>query len=257
MSAMIKTIDSKGNARFKAWKKLKDKQYRHRAQNLLVEGAVVIEEVMEEGYVEELIVDKDKRDAYLSFIENVPVEVTLLEHRLFKELVSTETDQGLIARCRSFLTDAEKMPKTGRFLYADGVQDPGNLGGMIRSAEAFCFDGVLIGPGTVDPTNDKCVRASMASAFRLPIAYVTDEELLHMKTRCRFVALDIRGKDRIPADDRRNIVLIVGNEARGIRENLLREVDLRLRIPMKETIDSLNANVAASIAMFVIEGGGQ
>ena len=253
----MKTIDSKDNRRFKSWKKLKDKKYRKTSGTLLVEGAVVIEEVMAEGYVTELIVDKEKIEQHRPLIEKAEVAVTLLDHRLFNELVSTETNQGILALCRSFLIDGEHLPKTGRFLYADGIQDPGNLGGMIRSAEAFHFDGVLIGPGTVDPTNDKCIRASMASAFRLPVAYVSDEELLAYKDHCRFAALDIRGEGMTLKGDNKNIVLIVGNEARGIRENLLNEVDLRLRIPMKETIDSLNANVAASIAMFVIEGGGQ
>lgn len=253
----MKTIDSKDNRRFKSWKKLKDKKYRKTSGTLLVEGAVVIEEVMAEGYVTELIVDKEKIEQHRVLIEKAEVEVTLLDHRLFNELVSTETNQGILALCRSFLVDGDRLPKTGRFLYADGIQDPGNLGGMIRSAEAFHFDGVLIGPGTVDPTNDKCIRASMASAFRLSVAYISDEELLAYKDHCRFAALDIRGEGMILKGDNKNIVLIVGNEARGIRENLLNEVDLRLRIPMKETIDSLNANVAASIAMFVIEGGGQ
>lgn len=253
----MKTIDSKDNRRFKSWKKLKDKKYRKITGTLLVEGAVVIEEVMAEGYVKELIVDKEKVEQHRSLIEKAEVEVTLLDHRLFNELVSTETDQGILALCRSFLADAASLPECGRFLYADGVQDPGNLGGMIRSAEAFHFDGVLIGPGTVDPTNDKCIRASMASAFRLPVAYVTDEALFAYKERALFAALDIRGEGMAVEGENENIVLIVGNEARGIREELLEKVDLRLRIPMKETIDSLNANVAASIAMFVIEGGGK
>lgn len=254
----MNSIGSKENRRFKSWKKLKDKKYRKASGTLLVEGAVVIEEIMTEGYVKELIVDKEKVDQHRSLIEKAEVEVTLLDHRLFNELVSTETDQGILALCRSFLVDAGDLPKCGRFLYADGVQDPGNLGGMIRSAEAFHFDGVLIGPAAVDPTNDKCIRASMASAFRLPVASVTDEELFAYKERgALFAALDIRGEGMAVEGENKNIVLIVGNEARGIREELLEKVDLRLRIPMKETIDSLNANVAASIAMFVIEGGGQ
>lgn len=253
----MKIIESKDNSRFKFWKKLKDKKQRKESGLLLVEGVVVIEEVMAEGYIEELIVDKEKLASFDEVIQKAKVPVTALESSLFKQLAATETNQGMIALCRSFLMDEGALPEKGRFLYADGVQDPGNLGGMIRSAEAFHFDGVLIGPGTVDPTNDKCIRASMASAFRLPIAYVSDEALLKLKENCRFVALDIRGEGMTFEGDSKNMVLLVGNEARGIRDSLLDEVDVRLRIPMKDTIDSLNANVAASIAMFVIEGGGQ
>lgn len=252
----MKTIDSKDNRRLKSWKKLKDKKYRNASNALLVEGAVVIEEVLAEGFVKELIVDKDKLNEHRDLIEGAAVETTVLDHRLFEELASTESNQGIIALCRSFLVEAKSLPKAGRFLYTDGIQDPGNLGGMIRSAEAFHFDGVLVGPGTVDPTNDKCIRASMASAFRLPVAYVSDEELLVYKEHCRFVALDIRGEGMTIDGENKDIVLLVGNEAHGLREDILNEVDLRLRIPMKETIDSLNVNVAASIAMFVIEGGG-
>ncbi|MFR9296830.1 MAG: TrmH family RNA methyltransferase, partial [Aedoeadaptatus pacaensis] len=169
----MKMIESKDNSRYKFWKKLKDKKQRKESGLLLVEGVVVIEEVMAEGYVEELIVDKDKLASFDEHLREAKVPVTVLESSLFKQLAATETNQGMIALCRSFLIDEGALPEKGRFLYADGVQDPGNLGGMIRSAEAFHFDGVLIGPGTVDPTNDKCTRASMASVFRLPIAYVS------------------------------------------------------------------------------------
>lgn len=250
----MKRIDSEKNERFKNWKKLKDKKYRERFGELLVEGSVVIEEVYREGFVKEIMIDEGKIHLAEDF-QRMDVPVTVLNHSLFIQLVSTESSQGVIALCRHFLKDPEEFPATGKFLYTDGVQDPGNLGGMIRSAEAFHFDGILLGKGTVDPGNDKCVRSSMASAFRVPIAKITDDELKRLHGKMTFYALDIRGeimKSDLSTED--DLVLMVGNEARGLREETLELVDHRLRIPMKETIDSLNANVATSIAMFMIGG---
>lgn len=250
----MKRIDSDKNERFKNWKKLKDKKYRDRYGELLVEGAVVIEEVYREGYVKEILIDEDKSHLAEQF-KNTEVDLTFLKHSLFEQLTSTETSQGVIALCRHFLKDLKEFPSAGKFLYTDGIQDPGNLGGMIRSAEAFRFDGILLGQGTVDPGNDKCVRSSMASAFRIPIAKISDDDLKALHGKMSFYALDIRGqtiKNDLSTEE--NLVLIVGNEARGLREEILAFVDHRLRIPMKETIDSLNANVATSIAMFMIGG---
>lgn len=250
----MKRIDSEHNERFKNWKKLKDKKYRDRFGELLVEGTVVVEEIYREGYVKEILIDEGKIHLAEDF-QRMDVPVTVLNHSLFAQLVSTETSQGVIALCRHFLKDLEEFPATGKFLYTDGVQDPGNLGGMIRSAEAFLFDGILLGKGTVDPGNDKCVRSSMASAFRVPMAKISDDELKKLHENMSLYALDIRGCD-IGRDltTEENLVLIVGNEARGLREETQEIVDHMLRIPMKETIDSLNANVATSIAMFMIGG---
>lgn len=250
----MKRIDSEKNERFKNWKKLKDKKYRERFGEILVEGSVVIEEIYREGYVKEILIDEKKLHLYENY-QTMDVPVTVLNHALFEELVSTETSQGAIAVCRHFLKDLKEFPTTGKFLYTDGIQDPGNLGGMIRSAEAFHFDGILLGKGTVDPGNDKCVRSSMASAFRVPIAKITDDELKKLHEKMPVYALDIRGqtmKSDLTTED--DLVLMVGNEARGLREETLELVDYKLRIPMKETIDSLNANVATSIAMFMIGG---
>ena len=250
----MKRIDSEKNERFKNWKKLKDKKYRERFGEILVEGSVVIEEIYREGYVKEILIDEKKLHLSENY-QTMDVPVTVLNHALFEGLVSTETSQGAIAVCRHFLKDLKEFPTTGKFLYTDGIQDPGNLGGMIRSAEAFHFNGILLGKGTVDPGNDKCVRSSMASAFRVPIAKITDDELKKLHEKMPFYALDIRGqimKSALTIED--DLVLMVGNEARGLREETLELVDYKLRIPMKETIDSLNANVATSIAMFMIGG---
>lgn len=252
----MKKIDSSNNRRFKGWKKLKEKKYRDRERKVLVEGLVVIAEIAELGYIETLLIDEMKEGEVCEILDPIDVEKIVLSHDLFTALAATKTSQGAIAVCRHFLRDVDDLPRKGRFIYVDGIRDPGNLGGLIRSAEAFSFDGVLLGPKTVDSGNDKSIRASMASAFRVPIAVLEDEDLESFKANCIFYALDIRGETLDPSHRfEENAVLIVGNEAHGIREALLDRVDRKLRIPMKETIDSLNANVAASIAMFVLQGG--
>ncbi|VEJ35739.1 Putative TrmH family tRNA/rRNA methyltransferase [Aedoeadaptatus ivorii] len=249
-------IDSPSNDKLKTLRKLKDKKYRERYKKLLLEGIVPVTEVLETGYIEEIFIDEDRAEALLDEFSEERAAITLLSPRAFSSLVSTESDQGVVAVTKHFLRDAEALPKRGRFLYADGVSDPGNLGGMIRSAEAFFFDGVLIGPNCVDPANDKSLRASMASAFRIPIAKIDDAALFRLAKECPIYTLDIRGDMLTPYFEAKDdFILAVGNEAHGIREEISRAAEHRIRIPIRDSIDSLNANVAASVAMFALQGG--
>ena len=136
----------------------------------------------------------------------------------------------------------------------DALQDPGNTGTIIRTAEAAGADGVLSLQGSVDPFAPKTLRSAMGSAFRLPIlCEVEPEHLLALASRhqCRVVATD--GKASMPYtayDWRQPTLLLLGNEGNGIRPALLEASEVRLSIPMKRPVESLNVATAAAVLLF-------
>jgi TrmH family RNA methyltransferase len=186
------------------------------------------------------------------------VETLLLPDKLFATAVPSDSPQGVAAlvRCPVFTAD-EVLDKStaGPVLAIAGVQDPGNLGTILRSAEAFEAGGVLLGEGTVSPFNSKVVRASAGSVFRLPIARVKLAEVLaKMRTRgLRLVATS--SHKGIPPNDARltgPLAIFIGSEGAGLSRELLAEMDEILAIPHSERVESLNAGVAASIVLYEI-----
>ncbi|MDO5301029.1 MAG: RNA methyltransferase [Tissierellia bacterium] len=248
-------ISSTQNPRIKEVRKLRQKKYREKTGRLLLEGPVVLQELWPVigPSVLELFVREDRLEEAAAFAE----EWTTVTGEVLQALAESEHSQGMVAVVPSFLRPLEELPEGGRYLYTDGIQDPGNLGGMIRSAEAFSMDGLILGPGTVDVTSGKVLRSSMASAFRLPIYRGREDSLEGLRARGDFLlALDIQGRGELPPVEG-GLILIVGNEARGVSEEARALADERYTIAMNPVVDSLNANVAASIAMFALQGNNE
>jgi TrmH family RNA methyltransferase len=141
--------------------------------------------------------------------------------------------------------------RPGTVLLLAGVNDPGNAGTLVRSAEAFGAAGVLFGRGGADPFGPKVVRAAMGSLFRLPVAVVDAEEVLALAASAgrTVVAADMDGEDLGVVGIPRNAVVAVGNERRGVRGWLPRW-DRAVRIPQRSATESLNAAVAGSIVLY-------
>jgi TrmH family RNA methyltransferase len=137
---------------------------------------------------------------------------------------------------------------------AAGVRDPGNLGSLLRTAEAAGASGVVTMRGGADPFRDKAVRGSMGSVFRLPVLHGLDElALLEFARRHRLqVVVADGGGDRVhtQADLRKPLLLVVGAEAAGVPKELVKAADARVRIPLQEPVDSLNVAVAAGVLLF-------
>ena len=184
------------------------------------------------------------------------VEMLLLPNKLFASAVPSETPQGVAAlvRCQQFsLEDVLAKAQAGPVLAIAGVQDPGNLGTILRSAEAFGAAGALLGEGTVSPFNSKVVRASAGSVFRLPIAQVTLAEALgRMRERgLRLVATSShRGTRLDEAKLTGPLAIFIGSEGAGLPKELLVELDEIVAIPHSPLVESLNAGVAASIVLY-------
>ena len=184
------------------------------------------------------------------------VETLLLPDKLFASAVPSETPQGVAAlvRCKSFnLEDVLAKSQAGPLLAIAGVQDPGNLGTILRSAEAFGAGGVLLGEGTVSPFNSKVVRASAGSVFRLPIVQTKLPGILDQMREVGLRLIATSSHKGTPLDRAAltgPLAIFIGSEGAGLPRELLAEMTEIVAIPHSPTVESLNAGVAASIVLY-------
>jgi TrmH family RNA methyltransferase len=186
------------------------------------------------------------------------VETLLLPDKLFATVVPSDSPQGVAAlvRCPVFTAeDVVGKSSVGPLLAISGVQDPGNLGTILRSAEAFDAAGVLLGEGTVSPFNSKVVRASAGSVFRLPIAKVKLAEVIQEMRSLGLRLLATSSHKGTPIHVAKltgPLGIFIGSEGAGLPRDLLAAMDETLVIPHSEHVESLNAGVAASIVLYEV-----
>lgn len=226
-----------------------------------VEGMRIIEEAIRSGLRFKAAFfgssAEDKACKLLPQLSN-HVETVLLPDKLFAASVPTETPQGVAALVRwkvSSLEDVLGKASEGPLLALFGIQDPGNLGTILRSAEAFNAGGVLLGEGTVSPMNSKVVRASAGSVFRIPLAKADLTEAVEpMKQRgLRLLATSShKGQELLKADLVGPLVIFIGSEGAGLPHNLIAKMDQVIAIPHSPQVESLNAGVAASIVLYEV-----
>jgi TrmH family RNA methyltransferase len=186
------------------------------------------------------------------------VETLLLPDKLFAGAVPSDAPQGVaaLARWKEFsLEDVLARSKEGPLLAIAGVQDPGNLGTMLRSAEAFGAGGAILGEGTVSPFNPKVVRASAGSVFRLPLARGKLSEAVSLMRQhgVRLVATaSHKGRPLDQAKLAGPLAIFIGSEGAGLPRDLIKEMDEVVAIPQAPQVESLNAGVAASIVLYEV-----
>lgn len=172
---------------------------------------------------------------------------------LLRSLSTTQTPQGLLFLCRMPQTDLPERLEGSRYLVLDGVQDPGNVGTVLRTADAFGADGLILLPGCADPFSPKTVRASMGACFRLPVWEAGRQELAAAAAGAGLplygAALGENTGDVRDVDLRRCAV-VIGSEGRGISGETLELCTGTIRIPMRERCESLNAAVAAAVILW-------
>jgi RNA methyltransferase, TrmH family len=186
------------------------------------------------------------------------VETVILPDKLFATVVPSDAPQGVaaLAYCRSFtLEDVLAKSHLGPIIVVVGLQDPGNLGTIVRSAEAFGAAGVLLGDGTVSSSNPKAIRASAGSAFRLPVVKVKTPEVLgQLRDRgLRLVATSSHKGVLLPeATLTGPAAIFIGGEGAGLGRNLIAQMDELVAIPHSPKVESLNAGVAASVVLYEV-----
>ena len=224
-----------------------------------VEGFRIIEEAVRSGLRVRAVFFSESAEPrvprLLPQISN-HAEALLVPDKLFASAVPSQTPQGVAALVQMKTFTAEDVVEgssLGPLLVIAGVQDPGNLGTIVRSAEAFGAKGILLGEGTVSAYNSKVVRASAGSVFRVPIAKVAVDaaiSLLRSKSFRLLATSSHKGVHLAQADLSGNSAILIGNEGAGIDKKLLTDMDQLIMIPHSPKVESLNAGVAASIVLY-------
>ena len=231
--------------------------------NCAVEGLRIVEEAIRSGLRLQAVLFKESAQNLAERLLpqiGANVDTVLIPDKLFDDIVPTETPQGVAAlvRLKDFsATDILERLQVGPIIVVAGLQDPGNLGTILRSAEAFGSAGVILGEGTVSPLNSKVIRASAGSIFRLPVvlAKAADElEKISAKLRERGVRLIATSSHKGTPLDQANLIgpaaIFIGSEGSGLPRALLAQADELIAIPHTPQVESLNAGVAGSIVLY-------
>ena len=244
-------VTSRANARVKQLRAAFAGQARLSSGLLAVEGEHLLEEALSSGQMIKTVFVSERREVPAGLPRTV--EVIRLANDVFQSCVETQTPQGVAALLVPPVWTVEQMLEgTPLILIAVGLQDPGNLGTLIRSAEAFGATGVLTTLGTVSAWNQKAVRASAGSVFRVPVAQATPGAMEMLEQQG--VKLLAAMKDDATALD--EVVLtgscafLIGNEGAGLGEDWVRMAEERVTIPCPGWVESLNAAVAGSLLLY-------
>jgi TrmH family RNA methyltransferase len=221
-----------------------------------IEGEHLVAEAIRSGIEIISIFFRTGSNSLLDHFDLSPdTEIIELPADIFASAVTTESPQGIAALVETRTCSLEDvlLGDSPLLVVAAALQDPGNLGTLIRSAEAFGATGVITLPGTVSPWNPKALRASSGSAFRLPIVSANEEAVL---TRLRAAAIKVLaavaddGHVAPETDLTGPIAILIGNEGSGLSSSTIDQADIRIKIPCPGPVESLNAAVAASILLY-------
>jgi TrmH family RNA methyltransferase len=237
-------------------KKLKEKRFRVERGQFLVEGFRFVEEALKSRFkVSCIFLSEEAIDKWHNFRMEEKLQsgskLYIVKEAVFKLLSSTETPQGVIAVVNQ--SNVSIDVEDGFYVLIDKLQDPGNVGTIIRSAHASGASGVIVTKGTVDIYNEKTLRSTMGSIFNIPIIEDNDLkviDLLKSKGFKLIVSSLDNSNNFYEVDLTGNVIIAVGNEGSGISQEIYRLGDVRVKIPMPGNAESLNAAAAASIMMF-------
>ncbi len=239
-------ITSLKNPKVAAWKALKDRKGRRESGCFLVEGRKMVEEALKSAFdVEAVLVQEG-----VSFPDGLTMPVYELPAHVLAAVCDTKTPQGIAAVVRM----KEQSALGKHIVVLDGVQDPGNVGTIIRTADAAGLDGVLLSNQCADVFSPKVLRATMGSIFRMNLR--TTDDLPGELTKLREKGYSILSSqlDGTPFYERQDVAerfaLIIGNEGNGVSEQVQQTATHRVRLPMRGGAESLNAAIAAAIMMY-------
>ena len=253
----MRTISSRKSDRVKELVRLHKKSERHTAGLFLAEGPAVVRVALE--YSPENVREVFATDEYLEEFLELGAQVTQCTTEVIEALSGSITPQGVIALCRIPVVEvADICEKPGTLVIVDGISDPGNLGTIIRTADAIAAAGCLIFGNCVDPFNDKVVRSSAGSIFRVPVARLAALADLPPGRRIFTLSADANLSVNDVEFDSTPVTWVVGSETHGVSADWL-SADLvsgrlpvtPVRIPMAQGVESLNAAVAAAVCMYL------
>lgn len=253
-------ITSTANAKIKHLVNLKKKKKIREEENVfLTEGIRMFREVpadrLEEVYVSESFYRKE-RAVLDQVLEGSRVTAEVLSDHVYEYVSDTKTPQGVLCLVRRKECGLQQMLETACpfVLVLDNLQDPGNLGTIVRTAEAAGVTGIILSSDCVDIYNPKTIRSTMGSVYRMPFCYVEDvvKTVGELKrSKISVYAAHLQGRRSYDEEDyRMPCAFLIGNEGNGLRDAVAEQADTYIRIPMQGQAESLNAAVAASVLMF-------
>lgn len=238
-------VTSLDNDKVKKLIKLKEKKYRDEYNEFVVEGEHLVIEAYRSGLLVEIFIEQDE-------VTLLDAEITYVTKEILAKVSTLETPTHIIGLCKK----REENPELGnRLLLLDRIQDPGNLGTIIRSSKAFGIDTVVLGEGCVDLYNDKVIRSTQGIGFHMNIvsrnlkeliASLKENEIPVLGTKVEF-GEDIRN---LTSRDKDKFALIMGNEGRGVNPEILELCDKYIYIELNSDVESLNVAIAASILLY-------
>lgn len=263
----MKRITSPDNPLLKRIRKLQVRKNREKEGTYLIEGFHLMQEALRGGETvvavllrESMLSEDTKVNDLHRLLKKKQIGVFVVPDDIFDRTADTETPQGILGIVKRHDWTPEDFfdisgKNTGNnVIVLDRLQDPGNVGTILRTADAAGFLGAIVLKGTTDVYSPKVIRAASGSVFRLPILFVeTAQEtvtLLRKYGKKTVAATPYGDRDYFTCPLAFDTAIIIGNEGAGISETLLEGTDLRLKIPMRESVESLNAAIAAAVLMF-------
>lgn len=245
-------ITSASNKKIKDIQKLKENKNIKKYGLYLIEGRHLVEEAIEANVVEEIIISENYEE--FSLIEAFSGEITKVSNSVMKNISDTITSQGIIAICKVVNKELE-INKYSKVLILDRIQDPGNLGTIIRTADAFDFDCIILGKGTTSLYGQKVIRSTQGSNFHIDcFDNVELVKLLDEMSEFNIFATSLKADKYIEQLNNISgkVAVVFGNEGAGVSEDILEKVNNLLKISMPGRAESLNVSIAAGIVMHYI-----
>lgn len=253
----MQIIESKDNEYIKHVKKLKDKKFRDLNNEYLIEGIKIIKEAIQEGAkIKQIIICEECQQTEIIskelMYEIAKHECIYVTEKVFKSITEVTNPQGILAVIEK--TEKNEIDYSENIIVVlDDIQDPGNLGTILRTVDSIGLKQIVVSKGTSDAYNPKVVRSTMGAIFRVNIVKVesVEEAIKEMKqNKFKTVVTTPKADTTIYDVDFCKKVIIIGNEANGVSEAVLKEADEKVKIPMLGRAESLNASVATGIILY-------
>lgn len=257
-------ITSKDNEKIKYTKSLLKSKNRMKESKFIIEGYRILTLALECNvdidyvFINEDFEIKNEHLKLLRMLENNEVKVYKTTNKNFKELVDTENTQGIIGVINFKEKNIEQSINSSQkfVLVLDRIQDPGNMGTIIRTADAAGVDAIIVLKGCVDIYNPKVIRSTMGSIFDMNIIQCTQEEAIeNLKANSFSIVSSYLDTDNFynTVDYNNKVALVIGNEANGINDELISKSDILVKIPIYGKAESLNAAISSAILMYEIK----
>lgn len=251
-------ITSKDNDTIKFLKKLKDKKYRDQENAYIIEGAKLIKEAIQENIKIKMVILCDGCSAENAIDSDLKYEIAKYEcicvsEKIFLGLTNVVNPQGILAVVEKNNSTNEIDYNDDLFLILDDLQDPGNMGTILRTADSINLKQIIVSKGSADVYNPKVVRSTMGAIFRIKVIESDDlsKTIKEMKKhKIKVAATSLQTDKSIYDINYEKTAIVIGNEANGVSDKVLETVDEKIKIPMAGKTESLNASVATAIVLY-------